>query len=184
MSTFNVSGHNQYYGTGPTGVTTSCLKPAHELGCKMASADRIAEQLKVAEGDYDGTLTCMEMNQIAIDTALEYLNTFEAGKNTVARFNSRGRPICLKKDHNATGNIGPLWVSEKMTIKDDSENGCLEVSSLVEGPTKINSHLFPGIHYCKLLSPARVIDYMMTDALKDKSGCLNTKESLIEILLQ
>jgi hypothetical protein len=62
MSTFNVSGHNQYYGTGATGVATSCLKPAHELGCKMASSDRIAEQLNVAEGDYDGTLTCMEMN--------------------------------------------------------------------------------------------------------------------------
>ena len=45
MSTFNVSGHNQYYGTGPIGVVTSCLKPAHELGCKMASADRVAEQL-------------------------------------------------------------------------------------------------------------------------------------------
>lgn len=43
MATFNISGHNQYYGTGPTGVTTSCLKPAHELGCKMASADRIAQ---------------------------------------------------------------------------------------------------------------------------------------------
>jgi hypothetical protein len=42
MSTFNVSGHNQYYGTGLFGIASSCLKPAHELGCKMASSERIA----------------------------------------------------------------------------------------------------------------------------------------------
>lgn len=123
------------------------------------------------------------MNQKAIDFAMEYLNSYDAGKNTIARFNSRGRPICLTKDHTATGNIGPLWVSEKMTIKDDAENKCLEVSSLVEGPTGINSHIFPGIHYCKLLSPARVIDYMMIDSLKESSGCLNTKSSIVEVLL-
>jgi len=39
---FNISGHNKQYGTGPTGVKTSCLSPAKEIGCKMASADRVA----------------------------------------------------------------------------------------------------------------------------------------------
>jgi len=62
-----------------------------------------------------------------------------------------------------------------MTIQDDDVNKCLAVASLKEGPQALDSDIFPGIHYCKLLSPARVIDYIMTDSLKDKSGCLNTK---------
>jgi hypothetical protein len=71
-----------------------------------------------------------------------------------------------------------------MRIKDDKKNNCLEVASLREGPTGLDSHIFPGIHYCKLLSPARVIDYIMIDSLKEKSGCLNTKSEDFEIFLQ
>ena len=117
------------------------------------------------------------MNKLAHEKAVELLNQTEAGKFTIQRFEARGRPICYKKDFTATGNIGPLWVKETMKIKDDEENKCLEVASLVEGPTALKSHIFPGIHYCKLISPARIIDYMMIDSLKDLSGCLNTKSS-------
>jgi len=39
---FNVSGHDNYYG-GVTEVKEMCITPAYELGCKMASADRVAE---------------------------------------------------------------------------------------------------------------------------------------------
>ena len=38
----------------------------------------------------------------------------------------------------------------------------------------MRSPLFPGVHYCKLLSPARVVDYIMIDSLKPKTTCLNT----------
>jgi hypothetical protein len=89
----------------------------------------------------------------------------------------------LKDDFTATGNIGPLWVKESMRIKDDKENNCLEVASLVEGPTKLHSLLFPGVHYCKLISPARIVDFIMTDSLKETSGCLNTNKSIVETLL-
>ena len=41
-------------------------------------------------------------------------------------------------------------------------------------PTSMRSPLFPGVHYCKLLSPARVVDYIMIDSLKPKTTCLNT----------
>ena len=54
------------------------------------------------------------------------------------------------------------------------DNGtCLAISSLAVGPEPLDSWLFPGVHYCKVISPARVIDYMMIDSLKGKSGCLN-----------
>lgn len=56
-----------------------------------------------------------------------------------------------------------------MTIKDSKDGTCLNVASLSEGPTKLKSHIFPGIHYCKLISPARFVDYIMIDSLKKSS---------------
>ena len=172
-SVFNISGHNQYYGSGATHLDVECLTPAHELGCKMASADRVAQQLQLPKGTYNDTLTCMDMNKFAYQTAIAYLKTTEAGINTFERFEAHGRPICFGPDYDAFGNIGPLWVSEAMTIEDDKKNKCLKVASLKEGPQALDSWIFPGVHYCKLLSPARVIDYMMIDSLKPESGCLN-----------
>ena len=126
----------------------------------MASSERVAEQLHLSSGSYNSTLTCMDMNIIAYETAIEYLKTTDAGVEALARFEERGRPICFKPDFDAFGNIGPLWVSNSMTIKDDKKNNCLEVASLKLGPQALDSHIFPGVHYCKLLSPARVIDYI------------------------
>jgi hypothetical protein len=102
----------------------------------------------------------------------------------MARHKTVGRPICFKKDFTAFGNIGPLFIKETMKIKDTGD--CLEVSSMVLGPQKLDSKIFPGVHYCKLLSPARVIDYYMTDSLKKISGCLNKdpKESHAAIYTQ
>jgi hypothetical protein len=112
------------------------------------------------------------------------LNSWENGRyNTIRRFLDNGRQICFTDDFTAPGNAGPLWVKQTMRIKDDTENKCLEVASLVEGPTSVSSHIFPGIHYCKLISPARIVDFIMTDSLKESSGCLNTPSSIVEVLL-
>lgn len=118
------------------------------------------------------------MNQHAIEVAEQIMQTTPAGKHALERFKSKGRPICLGDDFTPFGNIGPLFVEQ--TLKVDDKDGCLEVKSLKEGPTKLSSHIFPGIHYCKLLSPARVVEYYMTDGLKSKSTCLNTNSSAIE----
>merc|ERR1712151_483597 len=64
---FNVSGHDNYYGTFPP--ASMCITPASELGCKMASADRVAEQLGLSSDQYDNTKTCADVNQYAIEVA-------------------------------------------------------------------------------------------------------------------
>lgn len=120
---------------------------------------------------YNNTKTCEDVNRYAVEVAEGLLYQTPQGEMIMARHKTVGRPICFKKDFTPFGNIGPLFVKESISIKDKGD--CLEVSSLADGPTKLTSHIFPGIHYCKLLSPARVIDYYMTDSLKAKSGCLN-----------
>ena len=115
------------------------------------------------------------MNEYAIEVAENYMKNTAAGAHALDRFKKSGRPICLHDDFTPIGNIGPLFVEETLEVKDDKNNKCLSVKSLREGPTGLKSKIFPGIHYCKLLSPARVVEYYMTDGLKSKSTCLNTK---------
>ena len=70
---FNVSGHNNYYGMAALKPTKDlCITPAQELGCKMASADRVAEQLGISSNQYEQK-TCADVNQYAIDLAEELM---------------------------------------------------------------------------------------------------------------
>jgi hypothetical protein len=101
------------------------------------------------------------------------LNKTEAGKKALARHLSKGRTICFGKDYQPPGGIGPLFVKQTMKIKDNKNGTCLEVDSLAEGPASLRTPIFPGTFYCKLISPARIIDYIMTDSLKKHSTCLN-----------
>jgi len=133
---------------------------------------------------FDDGKTCEDVNRYAIEVAENLLYQTPNGEMVMARHKFKGRPICLKKDFTPFGNIGPLFIKESISIKDNGD--CLEVASLADGPTKLTSHIFPGIHYCKLLSPARVIDYYMTDSLKAISGCLNKepKKAAAAVYLQ
>lgn len=176
---FNVSGHNNFY-SGLLDASEMCITPAQELGCKMASADRVAEQLSLTSDQYEAGKTCADVNQYAIELAEQLLQETEAGKQTLERFKKQGRHICLGDDFTPIGNIGPLFVKERISVKDDSKNNCLKVESLKEGPTGLKSMIFPGIFYCKFLSPARVIEYYMTDGLKSKSTCLNTNSLYVQ----
>ena len=104
--------------------------------------------------------------------ARELLSQTTAGKSILDTYDRRhGRPICYEPDTHALFNIGPLFISETIKIEDNGK--CLDVTSLGLGPQPLDSLIFPGVYYCKVLSPARVIDYIMTDSLKPKSGCLN-----------
>lgn len=63
------------------------------------------------------------------------------------------------------GNIGPLWVSKKLKLT--VNNTCMAVESLMDY-TGLDSKIYPGVHYCKLLSPARVVEWIMTDSIMPK----------------
>ena len=166
----NVTGDAVYYGSGVTDVANSCIAPAKQIGCKLASGARVAVLLnKTAPVP---ARTCADVNAEAVQEAERLLATTEAGQQTLARHTARGRPLCLGADHSTIGNIGPLFVHGSMTYSDNKT--CLEAASLALGPVPLDSSLFPGVQYCYLLSPARVIDYYMIDSLKNTSGCLNT----------
>ena len=179
---FNVSGHDTFY-SGVLAAAEMCITPAQEIGCKMLAAERVAEQLGLSADQYDADVTCGDVNAYAIEVAEQIMQSTPAGKHALERFKNSGRPICIGEDFTPFGNIGPLFVKEHLEVKDDTKNNCLSVKALREGPQSLTSLIFPGVHYCKLLSPARVVEYYMTDGLKSKSTCLNTGDSSVKEML-
>merc|ERR1712110_989507 len=97
----------------------------------------------------DSTAQCMEVNKQAVEVAKKLLPSA-----TVQNYESNGRPFCFKDDIKAPLNIGPLWVSTPMKLAETDK--CLEVTS-TKLVSDIHSLIFPGNHYCKLLSPARAM---------------------------
>ncbi|GMH65177.1 hypothetical protein TrRE_jg8419 [Triparma retinervis] len=153
----NVSGHAEYYSDF---LNTGSFTCASEVGCKMLSGARIADELGV---EYDAATsrgTCRDVNQHSIDVAIGMLE----GSRTLERYEKFGKKICLGEDFDAYFSAGPAWIKEALEIEETDE--CLSVKS-VKIDTELDSRLFPGVHYCKLLSPARVIDWIMTDSLKE-----------------
>jgi len=159
----NVSGHNDYY----SGISTGCLVPAEDVGCKMTSSDQIAKQLKLTD---NSSPDCSDVNKWALQQALDILGKSEVGKATLARFKAKGRGIFFADDFAPFENIGPLFVKGHIKIADSSKG--ITISSIAI-KNSLSSAIFPGVHYCKFVSPARLIDYMMIDSLKPASGCLN-----------
>ena len=132
---------------------------AHQIGCKMFSQEKIYQIMQLNSTVTEPTNACKQINQHAIDTALSLVATTGL-PDTLTRYHAKGRGICLLPDFHALGNIGPLWASGKLKLKVNKT--CMTVASLSEY-SSLKSPIFPGGHYCKLLSPARVVEWIMTD---------------------
>jgi hypothetical protein len=138
---------------------------AKSIDCKMIGADRLAEQLKVTAQQ---NKTCGEINKFAVEKALELIPA-----KSKERYLAQSRRVCYAEDTSVFFNIGPLFVKKSITL--DEKDTCLEVAS-VGLVSAISSHIFPGNHYCKLLSPAMAMEWMMTDGVKPFPYDLDAKK--------
>jgi len=137
------------------------ITAAREVACKMLSNERVAEQLGTQTAH--PSIRCIEGNKYAVQVA-ESL----ALPETLARYKKKGRGICLLDDEETWQDIGPLWVfKDRLKLAENST--CLSVASIFLR-TALNSSIYPGNHYCKILSPARVLDWMMSDSLKSPTS--------------
>lgn len=128
---------------------------AKSLDCKMLDGTRVAEQLQVST---NLSVQCADINRQAVSVAEKMLP-----EKTRQRYRAKGRKHCFKDDSHVLGNIGPLWVKSK--LKQEETEQCMEVTSPKLIST-VSSPIFPGSHYCKLLSPALALDWMYTDSHK------------------
>ncbi|CAE7555330.1 unnamed protein product [Symbiodinium natans] len=147
--------HTNFY---PDISNTGKITAAEEIACKLLSADRVAEQLKT-HPEHD-RLPCAAMNRMAVEMAEQL-----AASSTLQRYRAKGRGWCFLEDSSSVA--GPVWVfKDRLALKENSTCMAVQSPSML---TDLSARIYPGIHYCKLLSPARVLDWMMTDSLKPGS---------------
>jgi len=140
---------------------------ANDISCKMVSADKVAQTLNVT-GQFPQTLPpvgCDAINRELFNTAMSLVTL--NWPSAAERFKRRGRgAMTFANDTDIT--IGPQWVFLSNLKYDDS--------SKVQGPTvtsprlysSITSKIYPGNIYCKVISPAKAVEYIQTMGLTQR----------------
>jgi len=123
---------------------------------------------------------CKKINQAAWDWALNH-----AEPSVKSRFESVGEPMVMVDDVEQTFGIhGPEWIQDELVFKrmDDSNSPTksrIEVQSWKFVVGNANHGKVPwlvpaGMHYCKLLSPARAMEWIYTDSMRSSAAVENT----------
>jgi hypothetical protein len=150
--------------TGFASVTAS------ELRVKMNSRQLIWESVgrKNVSFSVDEFDFCAEMNQKAYNWALSH-----ASEATIARFKQSGTPYVIGPDKGPYSG-GPTWIWNPLSFvnkKDASGQAIVEIRSpMMRTPTDFKIKLSAGFHYCKLLSPARALEWIQLDSLRATLG--------------
>ena len=161
--TMNVNGSGNLFPN-----TSSVPLSALELRTKMKSRKIIWEAAGLGKqsGDVDkkNMTLCKNANQMAWDWALE-----NADAAVRQRFMKSGTPFVMVDDVEAPiGLSGPTWIKKELMFT-RTANNTIEVQSwtfvVPESPIK-SKYLPTGMHYCKLLSPARCMEWIYTDGLR------------------
>ena len=146
---------------------------AFELKSKMNSRQRILEHVNITADFHvtDEINTCSAINKLAYEYALSHANP-----ETLERFRTYGEKFEFGEDEGPY-NAGPLWIWKFLSYGEKTyPNGeyYTELDSpMMRTPTDYLVSAASGFHYCKLLSPARAIEWIYLDGLKRKLGLNN-----------
>lgn len=156
---------------------------SNEMKTKLKSRQAIWEAAglkNVSFTETDVTVTdggkgdrCKEINQNAIDWALSKLPS-----KTKSRFQTYGQKLIVGADL-STCAAGPCWIWDPLRFQKDDAKNTVNVQSVWFGTQNENPYpcgefkTIPcdaGFHYCKLLSPAKALEWMYVDGLRNKLG--------------
>jgi pimeloyl-ACP methyl ester carboxylesterase len=137
--------------------TSRTPEEADAVDCKMKNADAIRDALKVSPSVAGATL-CRELNEKAVAAVANALST-----TARQRFAAKGAGFVFEADE--VWGSGIRWASDSFQLKRD-KSGVARVRSPVLFTDLNAPDRFAGMFYCKLLSPARVAEWMLVDGLR------------------
>lgn len=130
-----------------------------EIACKMKSREAIAVAASIAK-NIDDEVSCSESNKRAFEWALNNVS-----EKVRERFARRGRQ--LKFDDDRVFGSGIQWVTSGLEFK-NSQTERISIVSSSSLRTGTSAPLgLGGMHYCKLMSPARAMEWILVDGLRD-----------------
>jgi len=159
---------------------------ASEFRTKFKSREALQQAAGLPNVNYTATdelntKICQSINQAAYDWALK-----SASSKARERFLKHGQPyVFLEDKKSGFGVTGPTWIHDALAYTPSKDKKTVEVQS----------HYFPlknknlgdvpfiqtvGYHYCKLLSPARAMEWIYVDGLKEFYG---SHDAGMEILM-
>jgi hypothetical protein len=140
---------------------------AIEIGTKLASRQFVFNQTGLQIDAPDSVDTdqdrCKAINQAAYNWALQRVS-----QTSLNRFKSSGVALCMAPDKKPTIPAGPWWIWTYLDFT--AENGCVSVTSYYAFFNLQASDYGRGNHYCKLLSPARALEWILVDGLRPYSA--------------
>jgi hypothetical protein len=149
---------------------------ASELRTKLKSREAVWQQAGIVKVNYSATdryntSICQSINQAALDWAMK-----NAAPIALQRFASKGQPYKIIEDKWAPiGATGPEWIKMAMTYTPTADKKYVEVQAPFFSGQNKNLGDQPytdpvGYHYCKLLSPARAMEWIYCDGLRQFGG--------------
>lgn len=135
---------------------------AYEMRVKLKSS----QSIHIAAGEADASFEaldlqgdeCMRINQAAWDYAYSI-----ASDSAKANYDAYGQKAIMVPDRVQTN--GGLWIYEPLREKNAADKTYKEISSLAL-PLDSNHRMemMQDMHYCKLLSPFRALEYLYVDS--------------------
>jgi hypothetical protein len=154
---------------------------ARELKTKMKSRQAVWEAAGVKNVNFTETDIptaeggasdrCAEINQAAIDWAYNMLPDV-----TRDRYDKYGQKLAVGPDL-GTCAAGPCWIWDSLKFERDDVANTVNIQGVWFGSENYNKYpcgefktipCSAGFHYCKLLSPAKALEWMYVDGLRNK----------------
>jgi hypothetical protein len=164
---------------------------ASEMKCKLKSRQSIFQAANVTAAvneesgstfnDLDGNQlgNCAAINNESIEYAIN-----NAPLGSINRYNNYGQKMVISTDGDKkVCTAGPCWIWASLEYNGKNKKGDVTIKSPAfpyknSNPYPCDEKLYPkddrkevlpctaGMHYCKLLSPARVMEWIMVDSLR------------------
>jgi hypothetical protein len=146
---------------------------AREISVKLKSRQALLQAFSdphagsIPVSSIDGPSVCQEINQRAYEIARHALPA-----ERLSLYASHGAQVVFEPD-SVWRVWEPLWAMDPLVMIEKSTRSQKRVLA-IRSPSFVtsvnlqmmNSTLVSGMHFCKLVSPARLFEYMFTDSLR------------------
>ncbi|GFN84838.1 titin [Plakobranchus ocellatus] len=133
-----------------------------EISIKMTSRQAIEKalgfdpEIEVLKLNKKSIATCRFMNEQAVHLALR--SSIIAAQE---RYRKRGRPLTFKDD--VVYESESQWLAASLALDEDDKGLSVQSVALY---VPMSSAVFPGMYYCKVLSPYRAMEWINVDSLR------------------
>jgi hypothetical protein len=150
---------------------------ASEMKTKLSSRQKIQTHAGDSDADFSALdeegNRCADINNASIQWAYDRLS--EQAKSNYDNFGQK----LVTGDDMGPYNAGPLWIWTLMSYVENDDKTTMTVSSpMMRTPTSYFVKSAAGFHYCKVLSPFKAMEWMMTDGLYTLNGIKNNQAEL------